>query len=367
MDGALKTLGADINAMLNAERASGLALGQWSYRDSVPPLGDYWQAQLTEELTNMPGRSFSLVSAGREGAEWMLAGEILNLAGTLRVYTRLIQVSGHSVRAVFHSDFAYEDYFAELLAPGGIDPSFPVSRDLHEPDSWENPYPLTLTFGEEGTPLNRTLHNGGDEDFFLLVPDRDGALVMETTGPIDTYLELYEAGARDQIAEDDDGGPGGNARLRRNIRAGNRYIARVRGYDSGETGSYGFRAFVTDQIRLSPDEYEDDNEFSVAGDLPLGTVQRRTFHHGNDVDWIRFTVDRAGPYVIRARGLNSPQLDTYIELYDSGNNLIDDDDDGGENLDSRLARHLRAGTYYLRVICLDDEPYQPYTLRVDPE
>jgi hypothetical protein len=39
-------------------------------------------------------------------------------------------------------------------------------------------------------------------------------------------------------------------------------------------------------------------------------------------------------------------------------------DIAGDNLDSRLSTRLRAGTYYLKVQCLDDEPAQPYTIAI---
>jgi hypothetical protein len=366
LDGAVKALGLDLSARLNAERVSGLALGAWTYRDSVPALGAYWQAQLLEELTNMPGRSFSLVSPLRDGVEWTLAGEIIEVAGTVRVYTRLIRVSGNAVQAVFHADFPYTEYFADMLSGGGGSggSSQGGGRDPYEPDSQDNPLSVTIASQADGPLINRSLHDG-DADFFLLVPQADGALVMETTGNIDTYLELYEAGSGEEITSNDDGGSGNNARIRRNVRAGDRYIAKVRGYSSGETGNYGFRAYIVEQVRLSPDEYEEDDEFASAKDISIGVSQERTFHSGGDIDWIRFRVEQPGRYVIRARGLRSNRLDTYVELYDSGNNYIDDNDDGGEDLDSLLSVQLQSGTYYIKVECLNDEPDQPYTVSVD--
>jgi hypothetical protein len=48
-------------------------------------------------------------------------------------------------------------------------------------------------------------------------------------------------------------------------------------------------------------------------------------------------------------------------------NAIDDNDDGGEYYDSLLSRRLQTGTYYLKVECLDSEPEDPYTIRIDAE
>jgi hypothetical protein len=367
LDGAVKTLGTDMHGKLSAEKAQKVVLGRWTRGDSIPPLGDYWQVQLMEELTNIPGRSYSLSSAGPAGADWMVSGEIIEIVNVIRIYTRFTRLSDNSIQQIIHSDFERNEYLAEMLSGGGGSggSSQGGSRDSYEPDSQDNPLSVTIASQADGPLINRTLHNGGDEDFFLLVPETDGPLVMETTGNIDTYLEFYDASSMEQVSTNDDGGSGNNARIRYNVRAGNRYIAKVRGYSSSETGSYGFRAYIIEQVRLNPDEYEDDNEFTAAKDISIGASQERTFHSGGDIDWIRFQVERPGRYVIRARGLRSNRLDTYIELYDSGNNYIDDNDDGGEDLDSRLSVQLQSGTYYIKAECLNDEPDQPYVISVE--
>ncbi|MDR0669668.1 MAG: hypothetical protein LBF95_06265 [Treponema sp.] len=365
LDATVKTLGAEVNKRLIAEQARQVGIGQWTYRDTVPPLGDYWQAQLLEELINTTGRSYQIVSGPQAGVEWTLAGEIIEVGGTIRVYTRFLR-AGNSIAAILHSDFQRDEYFIDLLGiPSSGDSYSPAARDAYEPDSRDNAVSVTIGAGEDAPYINRTLHNENDEDFFLLAPDRDGTLTMETRGDIDTVMELYEAGSRNQITEDDDGGDGNNARIRQTVRAGARYVVKVRGYGS-TTGTYGFHAYLLEQVQLGPDEFEDDNEFNAARDISVGTPQEHTFHSGGDVDWVKFRVSR-GRYTIRTRGVRSTRLDTYIELYDSDYNSIDEDDDGGDDLDSRLSVQLQAGTYYLKVECLNDEPDQPYTIRVDAE
>jgi hypothetical protein len=363
LDNAIRTLGADINTRLNTERAQRVALGQWAYRDTLTSLGSYWQTQLMEELTNIRGRSFSLSLGTQTGEDWLISGEIIEIANVVRVYTRLTRVNGNAVAASLHSDFEYNQFFADMLAGGsGSSPS--LLRDAYEFDSMEAPLAVTLAANANGPLINRNLHNGSDEDFFVLTSTEDCTIVMETTGDIDTYLELYESGSSSRIASNDDGGSGSNARLRHNIRAGVRYIAKVRGYSS-DTGSYGFRAYITEGIR--PDQYEDDNTFDAATLITIGTAQQHNFHNGDDVDWVKFQVTRSGRYVIRARGVDSARLDTYVELYDSSNSYIDDNDDGGEDMDARLSVQLQSGTYYVKVTCLNDDPDQPYTIRIDAE
>jgi hypothetical protein len=371
LDLTVKNLAAEINgkfAGLPAGEARKVVLGRWTYRGSVPDLGSYWAAQLAAELTNIPGRSFDLVSGG--AADWTLSGEILKVAGVIRVYTSLVRTGDRSAAAAFQSDFGGDSDIAAMLPGdgdgGGGGPSS-IAPDAWEPDSMENPLAVEAAAGEGGPVINRTIHVKDDDDFFLLTPDKDGALVMETTGNMDTYMELYEAGSSGRLSGNDDSGSGNNARIRYQTRAGGRYIARVRSYEHDSTGSYGFRAWLVETVHIPPDEYEDDNDFDAAKELEVGTPQRHTFTTGDDVDWVKFRVNQAGRHIIRVRGVDSTRLDTYIELYDGDRNVIDEDDDGGESLDSRLSVRLQEGVYYLKVECLDNEPDEPYTISITME
>jgi hypothetical protein len=369
MDAAIKVLAGEIHKKLIEEKALKVAVGQFIYRDSVPPLSAYWVNQLTEELTNMSRGSYTLLSGGPAGADRTLSGEIVEAADVIRVYTRLLRSEDRSIAAGFHSDFERNEYITGMLSSGGSSSggsSSSVSMDAWEPDSLENPVTYEIGTDENATVMNRTIHNRSDEDFFLLLPDADGRLVAETTGSIDTYMHLYNADTKELLAEDDDGGSGYNARIRYNVRAGSRYIAKVRALD-GETGNYGFRAYLQILVQITPDEYEPDDEPSSAKSIEIGTPQQHTFHTGNDVDWVKFQVTRSGRYTIRARGVISNRLDTYIELYNAGLNLIAEDDDGGESYDARLSLRLDNGLYYLKVECLDDEPDQPYIISIQAE
>jgi hypothetical protein len=364
LDEAVKSLAGDINIKLLSEKAGKAAVGQWTFNGEVPPLGSYWTCQLIEELTNIPGRSFAVLTGETAGADWTVSGEILEAAGTVRVYTRIIRSGDRSLSAGFHVDFEGSPSISEMLSGGGRFPS--TGRDAYEPDSRDNPVAVETASTAGGPVISRTLHSTEDEDFFLISPGVDGALVAETTGSIDTLLDLYEAGSSSRLAEDDDGGTDSNARIRCTVQAGRTYVARVRGYD-GTTGSYGFRAYLVETVRLEPDEYESDDEASSAKDIAVGELQAHTFSTGGDEDWVKFQISQAGRYVIRARGADSAGLDTYIKLYDQDFDLVDENDDGGENMDARLSIRLRNGTYYLKVECLDEAPDQPYTISIEGE
>jgi hypothetical protein len=366
LDEIVKNLALDIQRKIPAGGTPKISTGNWTYRDTMTPLGSYWSIQLSEELANVPDRPFVVISTAN--ADWTISGEIVELINIIRVYTRIIRSSDYSIAASFHSDFETNEYFSEMLSSGESGSSSSVGRDSYEPDSRTNPVSTAIASSEDGTPMNRSIHTGGDQDFFLLEPQSSGTLVIETSGSTDTYLELYEAGSsRETVAENDDGGSGSNARISHQVQAGSRYIAMVRGYGNSTTGRYSFLAYLVEPVNIEPDEFEGDDEFSSAKDITIGEAQQHTFTNGDDVDWVKFQVSAAGDYAIHTRGVNSTRLDTYIELYDENHSSIDENDDGGDNMDSYLSVHLQPGTYYLKVSCLSSEPDQPYTIRITQE
>jgi hypothetical protein len=481
MDEAVKILARELNAKLAEKRASKFSVGQFVFQNVATPFGSYWTNQLVGEITNMPDRNYSVFSAETPDGEWTVTGEIVIVAGTVRIFSRLIRLSDRAIEAGFNSDFQLNEQINSMLVSGGSSSS--AGRDAYENDSWESPVTYTIgtsqstavvmnraiteddedyflllpatdgrltvettgsidtylhlynydtdeeldsdddggsgsnariTYnvragtrylavvrgysgsvtgsygfrafiffregaGNWGNPvpfeigntddtasMQRTLQSD-DEEYFLLVPQRSGRLIIETTGRIDTYMELYNADTREMLDENDDGGSNNNARIRYDVRAGERYVVVVRGYSSSVRGSYGFRAYFPNTAALAPDSYEPDDDPSQAKTIETGTPQSRTFHSGDDVDWAQFRVTRQGRFLIQAAGINSNRLDTYIELFDNNMNLIDEDDDGGESLSSRLSVNLGVGVYYLKVWCLNDEPDQGYTLRIDAQ
>ena len=312
MDEAVKVLAGNIHKKLTDEKARKIAFGQITYQGNRPSFCTYWINQLTDELANNSNRSYIILSGGPAGADWTITGEIVDAAGTLRVYTRLIRSEDRAVEGAFQSDFERTAALAAMLSGGGSGSSSPSYVDDYEPDSWENPLAYDIGVDDNAALINRAISPGGDEDFFLLVPDRDGRLTMETTGGTDTYMEFYNAETREKLAENDDGGQGSNARIRYNVEAGRRYIAKIRGYSSSTTGNYAFRAYMHIPVRPEPDEYVPDDDPSQASLIEIETPQTHTFLNADDVDWVKFQVTRPGRHVIRTRGVISDRLDTFI-------------------------------------------------------
>ena len=364
LDNTTKFLAAELSKKLVAEKVGKVAIGEFVLGGNVSPFSQYLANQICVELTNQK-ESFSILQNITSDTEWVISGEIVALANMIRVYTRLIHTSDRVVKVAFHTDFELNEYLSLMLSTRDGRSSY-VPMDSMEPDSWDNPVSYEIGTDENIQPISRTLHNG-DEDFFLLLPNTSGRIVMETTGNTDTYMDFYSADNMEPLAQNDDGGNGGNAKILYNVEAGKRYIAKVRHYSSEETGSYGFHSFYFPQVFIQPDEYEPDDSPASAKMIEIGSSQQHSFHDENDVDWVKFEVTERGRYIIRARGVHTNRLDTYIELFDSDMDSIGEDDDGGESLDSWLSIRLDTGLYYLKVRCVDAEIEQPYILSIEKE
>jgi len=240
IDNTVNALARDIHRKLTDERATNVAVSnQFTFRGNTSPFTAYWVNQLTGELANISNKPYVVIPDGT-GVEIRISGEIVETTDVIRVYTRLIRQSNRAIVASFQSDFERNAAITAMLASGSGSAYIPL--DEYEPDGWDNPVPFEIGSDAYIAPMSRTIHEN-DEDFFLLLPNRDGRLVMETIGDLDTYIEFHEAGNRRLLAEDDDSGQGNNARVVYNAESGKRYIVKVKGYSSENTGSYAFRAY----------------------------------------------------------------------------------------------------------------------------
>ncbi|MDR1412174.1 MAG: PPC domain-containing protein [Spirochaetaceae bacterium] len=243
--------------------------------------------------------------------------------------------------------------------------TFRVSRedipDLSwEPnDSREQAHPITPG------RLRAAFFPAEETDWYALeIPAEGARLIVSTESDSDTWLTLYDSEGQ-LLAEDDDGGHDNNARISMYLPAGTVYI-KANLYGAGSSAAF-YTLETRIQFPATRDEWEPDNSASRAKDIETGVPQTRNFSDSDDEDWVKFTVTERGRYTIRARGVSGPELDTFIELFDSEMDSIDEDDDGGERYDSRLSANLAPGVYYIKVSTLDDDPGDDYTLSVSAE
>ena len=177
-----------------------------------------------------------------------------------------------------------------------------------------------------------TIDPGNDTDWFRFEVRARGAVVMESSGDLDTLGTLFDASGN-RTVQDDDGAGYPNFRIERELEVGTYY---VRVHSSGRaTGGY--------TLHLRGDVHGNSRASATRVALPSATTG--TIDPGRDTDWFRFEVPATGVVVMES----SSELDTLGTLFDASGNRIVQDDDGGDELNFRIERTLDAGTYYVRV------------------
>ena len=351
MDEAVSILAEGLHEKLTEKNAENIYISQFIFNDDITTLGTYWVNHLTGELTNMPQRNYAVFNTvSTNSAGWIITGEIVQIADIVRVYTRLIRASNRSIEASFYSNFRHNDIsdMISINTNGGSSSSSSsstgsVSRDSREPDDWENPVQYIIGTSSNAAVMNRTI-TPEDEDFFLLIPESGGLLTIETTGSVDTFMYLYDYNDEDELATDDDSGSGTNARITYNVEARIAYLAVVEGYSSSTSGSYGFRAYLT--VRESSGSWSNPVVYAINADEENASVLNRTISQGYD-DYFLLVPSANGRVTVETTG----RTDTYMELYDANTReLLDQNDDGGNNYNARIRLNALEGERYMIVV-----------------
>jgi hypothetical protein len=182
--------------------------------------------------------------------------------------------------------------------------------------------------------------SNGEEKWFSFRPSGAGIVVVETTGNLDTCLEVYDA-SRNILGEDDDGGEEYNARLETFVEAGKTYLFKLYCYDEDESGPYRIRA----SFESIPADTERNTERSRAVPIKLGEAMPVFFRSSSESRWYRYELTRAGTLIVQTRG----SLDTLMFLYDAQGNMIDEDDDEGDDYNALISVRLNSGTVYIEI------------------
>lgn len=332
IDNAIKSLATDIAGKLTAEKAGTVTVGQFSYMGSGSQFNNYIYSQLTEDLAGVRGRSFTLTSGG--SAEWIVSGEIVNIADVIRIYSRIVRRNGNVLVSQTHTDLELNRTISTMLSSGNNGGNYAalVMADEWESDGIDAPVQYDIQAGAGATAMNRTIQSG-DEDWFVITPDAASQIVFETTGNIDTYMTLYNS-RNEELASNDDGANGSNAQIRRFARAGESYIVKVRGYNTETAGDYGFRAYAEDLGEPTP--------YAVLNDINDARFVMGMLGGGGDI--FLLVPEEDGTMVMETSGSN----DVYMELYDAETyDMLTSDDDSGYDNNARIAYEVQEGRRYL--------------------
>ena len=188
-----------------------------------------------------------------------------------------------------------------------------------------------------------TIDPGNDTDWFRFEVSARRAVVMESSGYLDTLGTLFDARGN-RIVQDDDGGEVLNFRIERTLDAGTYYV-RVHSYQTA-TGDYTLHlSTVGGNDGGGGTGADHGNTFSTATRVSLPSTTAGAIDPGEDEDYFRFEVPTASAVVIESRG----SLDVVGTLFDASGNQVAVDDDGGAGFNFRMERTLQTGLYYVRV------------------
>jgi hypothetical protein len=241
-----------------------------------------------------------------------------------------------------------EGYDEDEAGPYRFMVSFEAIRDAGEPN---NTVSEAALFRPDSRITGYFL-DPDDVDWYRVTVAKAGSLMVYTEGMVDTVILMYDAG-NELIAEDDDSGDSGNALVSAGVTPGTVFI-RVSSYD-GQLGRYTLQGTLFESA--APDRFEQDDARALAKDIAVGASQERNFTDPFDEDWARLRITQAGTYSIVAKAANGA-LDTFLELYDAGDELLDANDDWEGGLDARLTLDLAPGTYYIRARSIDMDPLE---------
>ncbi|MDR2182095.1 MAG: PPC domain-containing protein [Treponema sp.] len=331
------------NTLGNQERTIGGGVFTLDGFESV--LGNYWKLTVLDGIVKRQGKL--KVSTSNQG-NVILSGEILNLGETVRIYTRVVDRTASVILYSWISDLPKTDFIAGLLVSArGEQGSAP--RDAYEEDSRERPVNTAIP-----STTRRTLTRG-DQDWFLISSPGGDYITAETTGDLDTMMEVYAKGESRRLTFNDDNGEGENARINFMAEAGKEYILMVKGYSNSTAGQYEFRVSSTgmpDNDREPNDTRETASPLSLDGEINALIIS------STDTDWYSITLEAGGLFSAWTTG----ELDTVLDLCGADGTVIVSDDDSGESDNARISRLLGTGSYYLRVKSYEGRT-GAYTLR----
>jgi len=211
--------------------------------------------------------------------------------------------------------------------------------------------PTTATpLNANANPITASISRAGEVDLYRFEVASFDEYTIETTGSSDTFMTLYGPNnATNFVAQNDDGGENLNAKISLNLSAGN-YTVAIRLYSPTTTGHYAIKVESSSGDSHLP-------ELIVNAGQTAAAISVR-----NESDVYRFRIDSRAQYTIETSG----SIDTFLSLFGPNDEtrLIQQDDDSGTNLNSRIRLTLNTGEYYARVRHFSPEGTGAYSIRV---
>lgn len=248
------------------------------------------------------------------------------------------------IAAAWHGHSSFDTLsFSRVIAgtgpiPTPVDPTTPGPADPTTPTISGR-----IQLGD--TIMDEITSESGDYWSFDGQAGDEVMIMLNGIGGLDPVLELMDS-SYEMITSNDDGGEGRNSLLIVTLPTTGRYIIRARGF-SGATGSY--ELIVLPASAMQPTGTPVAQATPIPVDSPdsvilsVGSsVHGRT--QSSEGDAWTLTIDSSAVIGVSMEAVRD--MDTYLELYDSNDNLINSDDDSGEGFNSYLIAVIpEAGTY----------------------
>ena len=97
--------------------------------------------------------------------------------------------------------------------------------------------------------------------------------------------------------------------------------------------------------------------------LELGVETNGTLDYVGDRDWFKLIVESSG--LLDVELIGETVEDTYLRIYDSQGELVFENDDYGDSLDSSLTFQAEAGEYFVSAASYDDSLIGTYSLSAE--
>ncbi len=247
------------------------------------------------------------------------------------------------------------------------------STNVSEPDGEDLPEGITTTGRVEvGGSVTGEIAPALDVDWFAVELKKGKRYQFDVEGAdtgrgnlADPHLwGLQDAGGQAvEGARSNDGGVGKNGRVINTPDAEGTYYIAVAGAAS-TTGTYTLSVIVLGANGASEANTDFPRDTTTTGRVEVGASATGNIDPGEDLDGFRVNLEAGKRYRFDLEGADTgrgSQADPILALYGDSFNVshyIDEDDDGGEGLNSRLTYTATAtGIYHLEVAGLDPGAY----------
>ena len=302
-------------------------------------------------------------SADDDSTGWSVAGARLTRSHT--------DLGDWSRRSGEYTKFSVSG--AAVPAQGVAEGATDLPTNVSEPDGEDLPADTTTTGEVEvGGSVTGNVDRDADVDWFAVELKKGKRYQFDVEGAdtgrgnlADPFLwGLYDAGGQAiSDARSNDGGVGKNGRVIYTPTADGTYYIAAAG-TATMTGTYTLSVILLGANGASEADTDFPRDTSTTGRVEVGASATGNIDPGEDLDGFRVNLEAGKRYRFDLEGADTgrgSQADPILALYGDSFNVshyIDEDDDGGEGLNSRLTYTATAtGIYHLEVAGLDPGTY----------